>query len=41
MEEAINSLGKREMQSEPGLGVTPRALAKDKLQVLLVEYSVY
>lgn len=41
MEESINSLGKRETQSEPGLRVTPRTLAKDKLQVLLVEYSVY
>ena len=41
MEESINSLGKREMQSELGLGVTPRTVAKDKLQVLLVEYSVY
>lgn len=41
MEEPINSLGKSEAQSEPGLGVTARTAAKDKLQVLLVEYSVY
>lgn len=31
----------KEMQSEPGLRVTPHTVAKDKLQVLLMEYSVY
>ena len=41
MEESINSLGKKERCSQRRDSVTPRTVVKDKLQVLLVEYSVY
>lgn len=36
MEESINSLGKRD-----AVRAGTRTVVKDKLQVLLVEYSVY